>query len=175
MLLVSTPGDPLQFRPCPLGFWDRIVARIRGWSLDADLAAGAPVDSDARRAARARLLVDPKRRVALAGYWERLMATPPRPAPAQGRISLPAPCRDRIEVARPELERMVALLRSPHPVPARGVAMANLLLTDGTGPVHNRRNPADLTAEARDVVRYLDPAAELLRAADPPREQTERR
>jgi hypothetical protein len=44
---------------------------------------------------------------------------------------------DRIVAAEPQIRELTALLRAPQPVPARGVAAANLLLTDGTGPLYN--------------------------------------
>jgi hypothetical protein len=37
--------------------------------------------------------------------------------------------------------------------------MAMVLLTDGTGPVHNHRSPASLTAAVREAVRQLDPGS----------------
>jgi hypothetical protein len=150
LLLVADAGE--GFHSVRLRIRDRVVARLKGWSLDAELAAGAPVDTDARRAARARFLVEPRRRAALAGYWENLIAAP-QSRPVR---------RDRIVAARPELEQMVALLRSPRPVPARGVALARVLLTDGTGPVHNGANRADLGRAIEDAVVHLDPASALL-------------
>jgi hypothetical protein len=41
------------------------------------------------------------------------------------------------------------------------VAIANLLLTDGTGPLYNPGSTSDLTAAVRDAIRYLDPMADL--------------
>ncbi|MGA3146371.1 MAG: hypothetical protein ABSF33_02715 [Acidimicrobiales bacterium] len=47
------------------------------------------------------------------------------------------------------------------PVPARGVAAANRLLTDGTGPIDNSSSTTDLVAAVREVVELLDPAMSL--------------
>ena len=43
-------------------------------------------------------------------------------------------------------------------MPARGVAIATLLLTDGTGPVYLRRSQVDLRAALRTAVACLDPS-----------------
>ena len=46
---------------------------------------------------------------------------------------------------------------SPLPVPARGVAMARRLLSDGTGPLYNRNRPVSSSAALRSVTVQLDP------------------
>jgi hypothetical protein len=46
---------------------------------------------------------------------------------------------------------MLAVLAGPLPISACGAAMASALLTDGTGPVHNRHCPRDLGAAVRDA------------------------
>jgi hypothetical protein len=43
-------------------------------------------------------------------------------------------CRDCVAAAEPDVHEMVAHLRAPLPVTARGIAGASVLLTDGTGP-----------------------------------------
>jgi hypothetical protein len=164
MLLVADAGHPLEFRSCRLRMWDRLLAQGMAWSLDQKLAAGEPADSDARTAVRARVLVEPRRRETLARHWEHLMDAAARPGRTDPRDPRPPLCRERIRKAEPELTRMVALLRSAQPVPARGVALARLLLTDGAGPTHNRRNRSDLAVAARDVIRYLDPSTALVPA-----------
>ena len=54
---------------------------------------------------------------------------------------------------------MLAVLAGPLPVGARGAAMASLLLSDGTGPLHNRRSPLDLGAAVRQATRQMNPFA----------------
>jgi hypothetical protein len=56
---------------------------------------------------------------------------------------------------------MVPALSMALPVPARGVAMANWLLTDGAGPLYSRLCGTDLSAALRRVIELLDPAAAL--------------
>jgi len=50
---------------------------------------------------------------------------------------------------------MLAVLAGPVPVAARGVAMVSVLLTDGTGPLHNRRSALDLGAAVREATTQM--------------------
>ncbi len=132
---------------------DRTLARLRGATLDRQIAFGAPPDGGRQRSARAATLVEPARRRQLAGYWESLLE--------RKRRGLPAPIEG-------EIRRMIDLLRANAPVPARGVAMSRLLLTDGAGPVHQSARAGmtqDLQAAIQDANRYLDPASPLLTAS----------
>jgi hypothetical protein len=76
-------------------------------------------------------------------------------------VPIPA---DRIVSAEPAIRDLISRLSAPLPVPARGVAMARLLLSDATGPVYSRRSRADLTAEVAAAAAQLDPALPLLPA-----------
>ncbi len=71
-------------------------------------------------------------------------------------------CRDRIASAEPAVHAMLAALVAPLPVSAQGVAMASLLLSDGAGPLYNRRSSVDLVAAVHDVTAGLDPWASLV-------------
>ena len=158
MLLIRDPGNRrLLTRPCR--WWDRFVARLEAPSLDRRLASGFEPEADRFMATRAQTLVSPNRRRALAANWEHLLDVADRPALRHnGRVPL---CRDRIADADAEVRSMLAALVSPWPVSARGVAMASRLLSDGTGPIYNRRSPTDLVAAVRDVTAQLDPWASL--------------
>ncbi|MDX6337262.1 MAG: hypothetical protein QOG05_4602 [Streptosporangiaceae bacterium] len=50
---------------------------------------------------------------------------------------------------------MIDVLAGPRPITPRGAAMASSLLSDGTGPVHNRHSPRDLGAAVRDATRQM--------------------
>lgn len=54
---------------------------------------------------------------------------------------------------------MLALLAGPSPIAARGAAMASLLLSDGTGPLHHHRSALDLGAAVREATRQMEPFA----------------
>jgi hypothetical protein len=139
--------------------WDRVLARLHALALDADLASGYPADNDRLHAVRAGMLVEPGSRERLARHWEGLLLRAERPRGANDpRVPL---ARARILAADEDIRQLVRDLRAGLPVPARGVAMANLLLIDGTGPVYNVRSERDLRMAIRDAIHYLDPSSAL--------------
>jgi len=139
--------------------WDRALARIRGPLLDTSLAAGASPESGPLIALRARALVVPAQRRRLASDWERVVrAARERPASTK-QVPLR---RDWIVAAEADIRELQRSLRASAPVPARGVAMASNLLTDGTGPVYNRNSRADLRAAVQEAIQHLDPSRELV-------------
>lgn len=85
-----------------------------------------------------RRLLAPRTRAALARSFEGMIreASHPPKVPVRGI----RPLFDRGVVARvaPELRRVNALLRADH-APARGVALAKLLLTDGASPLYGHQ------------------------------------
>jgi hypothetical protein len=163
MLLLHDPLqiDRLVARPCRLR--DRAGAHLWAPTLDHLLAAGRSPDAGRLVATRAQALVSPARRQALAHDWEHLVEVAGRtPQRSVRRVPL---CRDRIAAAEPAITDMLVALVAPGPVPARGVAMARLLLGDGAGPLYNRRCPVDVVAAVGDVTAHLSPAASLLASA----------
>ena len=143
--------------------WDQLLSKLRARSLDTQLADGASPDDAWLRAVRAAALVAPSNRLAMAGDWENLLDRARGPQPVAGaRVPL---ARGRILAAEDEIRQLVTALRSRLPVPVRGAAMASLLITDGRGPVYNRRSPRDLGAAVRDAVRFLDPFSDLMEPA----------
>jgi hypothetical protein len=144
--------------------WDRLASGWLSTHLDAQLAAGRSPDHGRLRAVRAAVLVDPSARAKLANYWEHLLErASTAPAAIGGRAPL---AREQILAARPEIVELGSALRANSPVPARGVALATVLLTDGTGPVYSRHSRRDLRAELRTTIRRLDPASELIGSAN---------
>jgi hypothetical protein len=133
---------------------ERVAARALGASLDRQLAAGCPARSQPLLAARARRLVSPAARRQIIKGWNNVLLQAARP-PFMPRPPL---CREKIIAAEPDVRYLLALLAGPRPVAARGAAMAMVLLTDGTGPVHNHRSPLSLSAEVREAILQLDPA-----------------
>src|SRR5215472_1071526 len=155
---VKGPGllPPRQRRP---SLWDPALTRIRAMPLDRQLAAGASPESGRLIALRARALVVPARRQQLASDWDRLVRTArERPATAR-RVPLR---RDRIVAAEADIRDLQRALLASAPVPARGVAIASTLLSDGAGPVYNRSSCVDLRAAVQEAIRHLDPSTALL-------------
>jgi hypothetical protein len=66
--------------------------------------------------------------------------------------------------AEPVVRQMLVALVAPWPVPARGVAMANALLSDGAGPLYNRESSSDLLTALGHATHELDPSASLVSA-----------
>jgi hypothetical protein len=137
--------------------WDRLLARVRAPSLDRQLVAGCPPGSSRALAIRARQIVSPAGRRGLAQGWEHVLDLAREPlVPRTTRGPL---CRGRIAAAERDVQEMLAVLTGALPVAARGATMASVLLSDGTGPLHNHRSPLDLGAAVREATRQMDPFA----------------
>lgn len=135
--------------------WDRLLARARAASLDRQLAAGRPAAASRALARRAQEITSAPGRRELARCWDHVLEETFRPpVPRTPRAPL---CRDHIAAAEHSVRDMLAVLRGPLPVSARGAAMASSLLSDGTGPVHDRRSPLDLDAAVREAMRQMYP------------------
>jgi hypothetical protein len=138
-----------------------LLLRLNAGRLDADLAAGCSPESTPRHEARARHLVDPQMRNALASSWEHLLAVTARQTRGlSGRAPLQ---RERVHRAEREIRDLIAALRTTGPIPVRGVAIATTLLTDGCGPVYNRNAPNELTAMLDLAIEQMDPELPLAR------------
>jgi hypothetical protein len=138
----------------------RLLARLLAPYLDGRLASGTAPESGPLVAARAEWLASGPGRWAVARDWRDLLVQASRPAPLRNpRVPL---CRERIIGAGDELRAMVAALSVPLPVPARGVAMASRLLSDGAGPLYNPGCATDLPIALREMVERLDPATPLI-------------
>jgi hypothetical protein len=156
----TTPSTSRLRRTRTLRVWHRALARFLGPFQDEGLAAGRSPDGGRLRAARARALVAPACRDRLARDWESLLrAAGERPVPLDVRAPL---CRRRILAAETDIRQLASALRAPLPVPVRGVAMAAMLLTDGSGPVYNGACATDLGAAVQEAIRRTDPWTALM-------------
>ena len=161
--------DPVIVAARPLAA--QVLARVFGASLDESLASGSAPESSSLLVVRARDIVSLRRRTATAGNWERLLRVsrqfadmPPAP-PSGARAAAMPVCAGRIAATEPAIRQLISCLSVSLPVPAQGVAMARVLLTDATGPVYNRRSRVSLAAALEDAIAYLDPALPLMPAA----------
>lgn len=157
-------GDPFALPSRRLG--DGVLARVYGASLDAELAAGRPPESSRLLTARARDIVSLRRRRSITGSWEHVLRTARRAQRAARAGSHPPAravpvCADRVVTAEPAIRDLMNRLAAPLPVPARGVAMARVLLTDATSPVYNRHAVVDLADAVAAAAAQLDPALPL--------------
>jgi hypothetical protein len=135
-------------------------ARLLARSLDRRLAGGQPPESSRLLATRAQVLVRPGERALVARNWEHLV-TVAGCAPGRSIRRLPL-CRDRIVEAERDVGAMLVALTAPLPVPARGVAMATALLSDGAGPLYNVGSSSNLVSALRQITRQLDASASLV-------------
>jgi hypothetical protein len=155
MLLINDPRQPGRFLAARDRVWIRASARLLARSLDEQLAGGRLPESSRLLASRAQQLVSPALRTTLVHSWERLIDAP-RSAPVARSPKVPL-CRRRLAAAEPEVREMLSVLSSPIPTSVRGLAMANLLLEDGAGPLFNRQCHLDLGAVVRRATEQLDP------------------
>jgi hypothetical protein len=151
----------------PRRLGDGVLASVFGASLDASLAAGCPPESSRLLAARARDIVSLRRRRSIADSWEHVLRVARRARGAghtgsrAAAVAVPV-CADRVVAAEPAIRDLMSRLAAPLPVPARGVAMARVLLTDATSPVYNRRAGVTLGDAVAAAAAELDPALPLL-------------
>jgi hypothetical protein len=137
--------------------WRRPLATLLGPVLDRRLAAGVPPESGRLLSARAERLVSTSGRRKVVREWEGVLEhalAAPRTRPVHAPL-----CRDRLLASVGDLGAMLSALSIPHPVSARGVAMASQLIGDGTGPLFNRNCTVTLSEALRAVTTQLDPAS----------------
>lgn len=125
---------------------DRVEARLRANRLDRALADGASPERSAALALRARRLVDPAFATTLARAIQRVLRDAWQPEPMPARM----PTRgDAVRDAGAELDDLARRLVAPHPPALRGLAQANLLVTDGTGPLYSKGHESLVSAVRR--------------------------
>lgn len=130
----GTGEQPLERSAAVLGASPaiRAIARLRRRELDHALADGADVSATPLLAARAAQLVGRASRYRIADALERvaLMTDAQR-----GRLRTP-PRREPVRANRDEMLRLAARLRRDELLYARGIALLELILIDGTGPAY---------------------------------------
>jgi len=133
--------------------WDRLLAVLRAASLDRQLASGTPPGWNRALAARAGYITGAEAGRGLAEDWEHLLVSCRQPGAA--RTSRTPLCRGRILAAEAAIHDMLAAISAARLESAAGVAMASLLLRDGTGPLYNRHCPTDLTAAILNATAHI--------------------
>jgi hypothetical protein len=111
----------------------RLRARRRRLELDQALAEGADPASSPLLAARAAQLVGRPSRYRLAAALEHLALTAHAPA----RLFRVSPRRGAVLANRTELMELAATLRQGGLLYARGIAILELVLIDGSGPAYS--------------------------------------
>ena len=147
----SFPGSALMHATRLLGpsAAVRVAARLRRGMLDRALTEGADPAASPLIAARTTQLGSGTIRRRIADGLERLALSAENP---RGRFRI-LPSRAAILGSRSELLELANMLRNDGPLYARGVAMLNVVLTDGTGPAYTDRRGEALARQlqiARD-------------------------
>src|SRR5271155_3049800 len=128
----SVGYERLVVRSLGPGRLARMTARVHSQSLDRALIAGADPSGSPQLAARAAQLTSRRTRVLIAGGLERLL----RAAQGPQKRWWAASRRGQLLANASRLHELATLLVSGSPLYARGIAMLNQLLTDGTGPAY---------------------------------------
>ena len=136
-----------------VGLRDRLMARLQAHALDRELARGVAPETCGALTLRARTLIGPAARAALARQLRRVVSDV-----RGGHVWL-----SRVAVRRPavldaadELEVLADRLAAPGPVDVRGVAQVQLLLTDGTGPLYFPSETEELRARVANALGRLE-------------------
>ena len=174
LLVIPVPGVPEgRARPTDqtacagqhlTGLSTRLITRLLASALDRQLAQGRSPESNSLLAARAQVLVSPAMRCALAQNWANLLAQARRSSSVMRNPRAPLN-HCWIIACGPEIQEMIKALLTPLPTPARGMAMASWLLSDGTGPLYNRLSSTDLSSTVVEAIAQLDPSVSLLSSA----------
>ncbi|MBV9941479.1 MAG: hypothetical protein JO262_05045 [Solirubrobacterales bacterium] len=152
---------PLSRRPGGAG-WRRLrLALIASWragELDRQLAAGAGRGTSALLAIRGQRLTGRRYRARVAAGLAR--AARDAEATTYGFSAAVRPDRREVIAARVVLATLDRRLRAAEPVSAQGVALLELLLTDGTSPLYRPAEPGALGSQLRAAAAALEPPAQ---------------
>jgi len=143
----------------------KAMVRLFGPHWDQDLAAGVSADTSVEHSLRAQYLVMTGHRSLIADAICRIMAqagvSVAGAAPSGFPMQSPR-TRRAVRACAGDLQRLAERLRAPGPVSPRGVALAELLVTDGAGPLHYGGDAAVLRAVCLAAEEALDPSTEHL-------------
>jgi hypothetical protein len=114
----------------------RLRVRWNAAQLDAALADGADPGASKALALRARQLEDPKHRAAIAKSIRYLLELTEGGAATQLTLTRAPFQPDRVEHSRPGLMELADRLEAVESPAVKGLAMANLLVEDGTASLY---------------------------------------
>ena len=136
-------------------FRERVMTTMRVDTLDDRLAQGTSPESSAQLALRAQALVRPCRRHSVARRLQQLVEQADDPAAGARSVIVPV-LYQRVARSREEFQALIDRLIEPGPVSARGIAMIQNLLKDGTGPLFHAGNRDDLGTLVLAALAALD-------------------
>ncbi len=158
-------GDHDDPRETTTGLWRALALQVKvaisGYALLRELARGAPTGLSPELALRASKLVNARHRRHLAGALRR--ATREAHQPATSRTSISIVNRLAVIDAEAEIRALIDRLSSRRPVTAEGVAMVELLITDGVeSPLYTDASPGTLRRQvsAATIALEIEPDRE---------------
>ena len=134
---------------------DRLIARMLGRWLDAELARGLGASFSEANAARAQQLTTERTRKAVARTLDKLVDRAENPPPSF-LIAQRAPCREQVRNAMPLILTFRSRLLSGDPLEPEEIARLKVLLADHRGPCYVPSEPDALMAALQDIARSLD-------------------
>jgi hypothetical protein len=135
------------------GLRDRLEARLRAAALDRELARGVAPETCGALSLRARKLIGPAARATLARQLRRIVSDARGGHAWMTHVPLRNP---EVLDAAAELDVLAERIAAPGPVDVRGVAQAQVLLTDGTGPLYFRGATDELRASVERALSRLE-------------------
>jgi hypothetical protein len=153
LLTQSPDADYLVSEPCRIRA--RVLARAGAWRLDQALAAGVCPDASSTLSLRARRLIGPATRHALARELRDIIGRARRPrASLDNGVRL---CAGEVLRSRDAIGDLADRLDGLEPVEPAGVARVRLLLRDGAGPLYNESFPGGLQRAVQVAIDALEP------------------
>jgi hypothetical protein len=143
------PARSGRCRAIATTFVRSVLAHLAAPRLDARLAAGEEPLSDVVLACRSRRLVSGRSRRRLARGLERACSVPPGHAVLSAAVAVD---ERAVEVARPALQQLASALRSHADVAPRGVAIAQILLTEPSSALYRPAYREELYELAREAL-----------------------
>ncbi len=135
-LLLAEREDTIFINACRLRVRDRLEARLLTWRLDGLLARGASPDSTPALSLRARRLIGRRERRVLAESLRRVQREARRRRHPWD-VCVPI-CGVQVQECDELIDELSERLTEAAPVHARGVALARLIVSDGSSPLYTR-------------------------------------
>lgn len=141
--------------------WRRVRLAVIVWcqaaQLDRQLAAGTSPQASPGIGLRARRITGRRSRKRLADGLVRALSSAQDSTP--GFSAAVRPHRREVLAARIVLAALDRRLRAPEPVTAHGVAMLQMLLTEGSSPLYRPSEPGALGSRLRAAAAALEPTS----------------
>jgi len=152
VMVQGRDGQGLRVRSAtPL---EQLMARLRGYGLDRALARGATPEASPGLAVRAQLLEDPQMRLNLASGLAHALNQVFGPGLPRRSAQVPVN-RGAVRRAAPSLYILIDELTRPGPLGVQGLAMVEVLLTDGYGPLYRPSYFAELDDYLKQTIESL--------------------